>query len=233
MHTTTPTLEMVRRTKPEAQATRDHLLDTAEQVILQRGLAGCALQDIAQAAGLSRGAIYWHFADKLALFRAIMDRVDLPLEQAVAAATRLLDAPAGAGPPPNPLPILRRLALAPFEMMQNDLRARRAFTILLHRTEFVGELAPLAKRQADAIEAFLDLMTRLFQALARYPGPAGAPVLAAGVEPRAAATALVAIIDGLLRLGTLPVELGATPPVQASAVAPAIDALLRGFGTPA
>ena len=228
---------MVRRTKPEAQATRDHLLDTAEQVILERGLAGCALQDIAQAAGLTRGAIYWHFADKLALFNAIMDRVDLPLEQAVAAATRLLDEPAGAGPQPEPLSVLRRLALAPFEMMQTDPRARRAFTILLHRTEFVGDLAPLAKRQADAIQAFLDLLTRLFQAVARPATPASgageAAGLAPGLDARTAATALVAIIDGLLRLGTLPVAAGANPPVLPSAVAPAIDALLRGLCGPA
>ncbi len=214
---------MARRTKPEAQATREHLLDTAEQVILQRGLARSSLQHIAEAAGLSRGAIYWHFADKLTLFNAIMDRVDLPLEQAVASTRQWLDSAEGQAPDLDALPVLRALALQPFDLMQRDLRARRAFTILMHRTEFVGDLAPLALRQAAAINGFLGLMERLFRAHARRRP------LAPGVDAPMAAWALIGLIDGLLRLSTLAPHADAAPALQA-AVAPAIDALLRGLG---
>ena len=229
---------MARRTKPEAQATREHLLDTAEQVILARGLSRTSLQDIAQAAGLSRGAIYWHFADKVALFNAIMDRVDLPLEQALALARQGLPpgpaatqpdeparpqpAPAPApAPAPDPLQALRTLALAPFLLMQRDPRAWRAFTILLHRAEFVGDLAPLAARQGDAIQDCQGQMAALFD-LAAQQG-----LLAPGITPPLAATALLALIDGLLRLYTLQGE--GEAPALLSAVAPAIDALLAGL----
>ena len=229
---------MVRRTKHEAQATREHLLDTAEQVILARGLSRTSLQDIAQAAGLSRGAIYWHFADKVALFNAIMDRVDLPLEQALALAEVGLPASPGApGLPlptpaepgalsaapaaPNPLQVLRTLALEPFALMQRDPRARRAFTILLHRAEFVGELAPLAGRQADAIQDCQGQMARLFVQAAQRG------LLAPDISPGVAATALLGLIDGLLRLCTQRDDASASGPM--AAVAPAIDALLAGM----
>ena len=233
---------MVRRTKHEAQATREHLLDTAEQVILARGLSRTSLQDIAQAAGLSRGAIYWHFADKVALFNAIMDRVDLPLEQALALAEVGLPASPGApGLPlptpaepgassaapaaPNPLQVLRTLALEPFALMQRDPRARRAFTILLHRAEFVGELAPLAGRQADAIQDCQGQMARLFEQAAQRG------LLAPDISPAVAATALLGLIDGLLRLCTQRDDASASGLL--AAVAPAIDALLAGLGATA
>jgi len=43
---------MARRTKEEAQATRSHILDTAEQVFQERGVSRTSLNDIALAAGL-------------------------------------------------------------------------------------------------------------------------------------------------------------------------------------
>ena len=71
---------MVRRTKEEALETRDRILDTAEQVFSERGVARTSLADIADAAGVTRGAIYWHFKNKGDLFSAMLDRVALPME---------------------------------------------------------------------------------------------------------------------------------------------------------
>ena len=70
---------MVRRTKQEALATRHSLLDSAELLFQAQGVSRTSLQDIAQAAGATRGAIYWHFKDKADLFNAMMERVTLPL----------------------------------------------------------------------------------------------------------------------------------------------------------
>ena len=248
---------MARRTKDEAQATREHLINTAEQVFLARGVARSSLQDIAEAAGLTRGAIYWHFADKPALFNAMMARVDLPLEQALAAAELSLRSPAGAAAAPEPTAVLRALALAPFALMQRDPRARRVFTILLHRTEFLGDMAALVTRQDGALSDCVQQMARLFTAVQAQG------LLAPAVSPSAAAIALVALIDGLLRLCTLAAAVGATADANADATAdatakttantpantppagsddpngmhaavqPAIDALLRGLRTAA
>ena len=51
---------MVRRTKEEAQETRQRLLDAAEVLFQSQGVSQTTLQQIAQQAGATRGAIYWH-----------------------------------------------------------------------------------------------------------------------------------------------------------------------------
>src|SRR6478735_7796316 len=71
---------MVRRTKQEAHETRNRILDAAEQVFHDRGVAHASLEDVAAAAKVTRGAIYWHFKDKAELFDAMMQRVVLPSE---------------------------------------------------------------------------------------------------------------------------------------------------------
>jgi TetR/AcrR family acrAB operon transcriptional repressor len=64
---------MVRKTKQEAENTRTTILSAAIQVLLTRGLARTHIDDIARAAGLTRGAIYWHFANKAALFNTLWE----------------------------------------------------------------------------------------------------------------------------------------------------------------
>lgn len=54
--------------------TRKLLLDAAEEVIARKGLGAAALDDIADAAGYTRGAIYSHFGTKEELFLAVIDR---------------------------------------------------------------------------------------------------------------------------------------------------------------
>ncbi|ORB75502.1 TetR/AcrR family transcriptional regulator [Mycobacterium scrofulaceum] len=54
--------------------TRGLLLDAAEEIFARKGLSGAALEDIADAAGYTRGAIYSHFGAKEELFLAVTDR---------------------------------------------------------------------------------------------------------------------------------------------------------------
>jgi AcrR family transcriptional regulator len=56
------------------QHTRDVLLDAAGEVFAKRGFGGAALEDIAEAAGYTRGAIYSHFGTKEELFLAVIER---------------------------------------------------------------------------------------------------------------------------------------------------------------
>jgi len=58
----------MRRTKEEAAQTRQELLDAALTVFSQEGYEAARLQDIAQAAAVTRGAIYHHFGNKAGLF---------------------------------------------------------------------------------------------------------------------------------------------------------------------
>lgn len=67
---------MVRKTKEETEKTRLSLLDAALRVFCDKGYVRSTLKDIAQEANVTRGAIYWHFKDKVALFEALSDHID-------------------------------------------------------------------------------------------------------------------------------------------------------------
>src|SRR5579864_7621795 len=54
--------------------TRQHILDTAERILQQRGLARVTTRDITRAAGLADGTLYVHFPHKEDLFLAIIQR---------------------------------------------------------------------------------------------------------------------------------------------------------------
>lgn len=201
----------MRRTKLEATATRELLLDCAELAFVRHGVARTTLQDIANAAGLTRGAIYHHFNDKPALIEAMLARIDLPLEHALTAMEAQGDA--------DPMAQLRQFALEPLALLLRDEHARRVFTILLHRMEFAGDTAALLDRQQAALADCHGRCERLFQAAQR------AGQLPGHQPPHQAALALVAMISGLLTLATLHDD--PTPACQAAPAA--VDALLAGL----
>src|SRR5690606_10590111 len=62
---------MARRTKAEAMETREQILDAAELVFHRKGVSCTSLNDIAAEAGVTRGAIYWHFKNKHDVFIAM------------------------------------------------------------------------------------------------------------------------------------------------------------------
>lgn len=56
------------------QQTRNVLLDAAEELFARKGFGGASLEDIADAAGYTRGAIYGQFGSKEELFLAVIER---------------------------------------------------------------------------------------------------------------------------------------------------------------
>lgn len=66
---------MARKTKEEAERTYYQLLDAAIEEFIERGVAQTTLLQIASRAGLTRGAIYWHFKNKDELIMALWEYV--------------------------------------------------------------------------------------------------------------------------------------------------------------
>ncbi len=62
---------MPRRTKEDAEKTRQALMKTALQLFFEKGITATTLNDIAKSAGVTKGAFYWHFKNKLELIQAI------------------------------------------------------------------------------------------------------------------------------------------------------------------
>ncbi|NTZ84231.1 TetR family transcriptional regulator [Burkholderia metallica] len=66
---------MARKTKEAALLTREAILDASERLFDACGRGAASLEDIAEAAGVTRGAVYWHFKDKSDLLLALFVRV--------------------------------------------------------------------------------------------------------------------------------------------------------------
>lgn len=176
---------MARRTKADADATRNSLLDAAEHVFYEKGVARASLNEIAQAAGATRGAIYWHFKDKTDLLNAMLERVTLPLEAACNAG----DVLGCSGP-------LQRLGFVLHHLLgtiENDPHTRRVFEIALYRVEYVSEFSGVRERHLAAHARFHALLARDLEAAARENGVA----LPMAVD--AAAIGLYGLFDGLLQ----------------------------------
>ncbi len=175
---------MARRTKEEAQATRSHILDTAELVFEQRGVSGTSLHEIAKAAGLTRGAIYWHFEDKADLFNAMMERATMPLEEGDVCGFDGAD---------KTLADMRRGFREVLERIVADPQMRRVFEIATHKVEYVGEMLAVRERHLSVRkECLVDVERALKAAIRRGE-------LARRMPARAAAIGLHALLDGLIQ----------------------------------
>ena len=56
----------------QGRATRDQLIEVATGLFAEHGYEGTSIEAVLAAAGMSRGALYYHFAGKDALFEAIV-----------------------------------------------------------------------------------------------------------------------------------------------------------------
>lgn len=130
---------MVRRTKEEAQETRQRLLDAAEVLFQSQGVSQTTLQQIAQHAGATRGAIYWHFKDKADLFNAMMDRVTLPLEAAVQQVAK-----------DGSMDGVERMMVEALKLMTTDPQMRRVFEVATHKVEYTHDMQSVHRRHLDA-----------------------------------------------------------------------------------
>lgn len=73
-------VSMARKTKEESQRTRDAILDAAEAVFMEKGISAATMMDIADKAGVSRGAVYGHYVNKMDVCIAMCMRV-MPYEK--------------------------------------------------------------------------------------------------------------------------------------------------------
>jgi TetR/AcrR family transcriptional regulator, acrAB operon repressor len=176
---------MVRRTKEEALETRSRILDAAEHVFFERGVSRTTLAHIAEAAGVTRGAIYWHFQNKGDLFTAMFDRVVLPLEELKAATVDPNE--------PDPLGRIRDLCVLCLRNTATDERRRRVFEILFVKCEFVEEMGPvMARHQSTMREGLERIEEGLRNAMSKGQ-------LSTNLDAACAARVLHSFITGALR----------------------------------
>lgn len=174
---------MARRTKEEAEETRVQILDATERVFHEKGVSRASLAEIAAAAGVSRGAIYWHFENKTDLFQAMLERIRMPIEE-LARASESEDEP-------DPLGRMHQLLVRLLRRVELDPQSRRIHEILRHKVEYTEELGDLRRKMQD-LSADCDL--RIAKALRNAVNRGQLP---ADLDCRRAAISLHAYMEGL------------------------------------
>ncbi|ALJ70116.1 HTH-type transcriptional regulator TtgR [Burkholderia pseudomallei] len=128
---------MARKTREESLNTKNRILDAAELVLLEKGVGQTAMADIAEAAGMSRGAVYGHFNGKIEVCVAVCDRA---FSRAVEGFDLSDERPA--------LATLRLAASHYLHQCGEPGSMQRVLEILYMKCEQSEENAPLMRRRA-------------------------------------------------------------------------------------
>lgn len=132
---------MVRKTREEAEKTKERILDAAEDVFYRRGISGATMADIADCAGVSRGAVYGHYKSKAQIFLAMCDRMHrLFMELSPCVFT---DMDGDSLKDADPLGLLRSATLFYMRTVLQNNRFRRFAELPYFKCEYVGENAEL------------------------------------------------------------------------------------------
>ena len=138
---------MARKTKEEALKTYHLLLDSSAELFHKQGIAATTLHDIAKHAGMTRGAIYWHFENKGDVIKALWERDAAPIFSHF---IELLKADADGNQATHFKSTLKDM----FNSVLKDPKASQALRIVLNSSEFTTE-------QSD-LQSFLDTKALLF-----------------------------------------------------------------------
>ena len=123
---------MAKRTKAEALKTRQELIETAIAQFAQHGVSKTTLNDIADAANVTRGAINWHFENKTQLFN------EMWLQQP--SLRELIQEHLTAGLEHDPFQQLREKLIVGLQYIAKIPRQQALLKILYHKCEFNDEM---------------------------------------------------------------------------------------------
>lgn len=148
---------MPRRTKQEAEQTRLKLIHTALMVFSDKGVAKTTLNDISSAAGVTKGAFYWHFKNKLEIFAAIEEEYIKPID--LKASEIMTEAQ-------EPVEGLLQSVTCYLSELENSKEMQAAFMLYFYKCEYTEEFASWLKLDGDAVQQTVDEIT---QTLMRHP----------------------------------------------------------------
>jgi TetR/AcrR family transcriptional regulator, acrAB operon repressor len=127
---------MVRRTKEDANITRQHIISAAREVFLTKGVSKTSLEQIAARAGVTRGAVYWHFKNKSELFHAMRDQVFLPLIDSL---DDTLLTTEDASLSVDPLVAIENFLQNTVQKLNDHQETRETYEIMMIKCEYVDE----------------------------------------------------------------------------------------------
>ncbi|CAM3100077.1 TetR family transcriptional regulator [Ectopseudomonas mendocina] len=191
---------MARRTRAEMEETRALLLATARKVFTERGYADTSMDDLTAQAGLTRGALYYHFGDKKGLMAAVVQQIDSEMDERLEAiSTNAEDAWQG----------FRRRCQAYLEMaLEPDIQR----IVLRDARAVLGGASPEAQRRC--VESMQQLIDDMMQR---------------GIIARAEPQILATLIYGSLAEATLWIAASDQGQTHLANSLAALDLMLRGL----
>jgi TetR/AcrR family acrAB operon transcriptional repressor len=175
---------LARRTKEEALETRIQLLDAAENLFSEKGVSHTSLNEIAETAGVTRGAVYHHFKNKPDLIDALFERAMLPVDEML----NSFEAKTAV----DPLGQIRQQAIEILRRAVHDRHTRAMFTILFHKCEYVEDTLPIKQRHLEGRNECAAEVRSMFRAAVE------AGQLPAETDVDCATMGIFGYIDGLV-----------------------------------
>ncbi len=127
---------MVRKTKEDAEITRKQIINAAREVFLSKGVSKTTLEQIATRAGVTRGAVYWHFKNKTELFHAMRDQVVLPLIDSLDETLLPVE---DASSTTDPLHAIENFLRITVQKLNDHQETRETYEIMMSKCEYVDE----------------------------------------------------------------------------------------------
>jgi AcrR family transcriptional regulator len=121
---------MARKTKEEAEATRESVLMAALDLFSERGYSHATFSDIARRIGMTRGAVYWHFDNKPALLAALIEYICERKQQLVGETIRNV----------HSVSDMRRVFVAHTRVVAEDAMTRKFEFFMQYQMEWSAEL---------------------------------------------------------------------------------------------
>ncbi|MEN9725447.1 MAG: hypothetical protein RLZZ98_956 [Pseudomonadota bacterium] len=146
---------MVRNTKENAELTRLKIIEAARQSFLTRGVSRTSMEQIAAEAGVTRGAIYWHFANKKEIFTAMREQVFLPLIDRMDENLQLENID-------DPLEQLIQFLNGTIETLNESLETRQTYEILMIKCEYVDDLVEVLDQMLDNCARITEKIEQLY-----------------------------------------------------------------------
>jgi len=145
----------MRRTKEDTEKTRHSILDAAVRVFYQNGVSKATLEDIAQKANVTRGAIYWHFKNKIEIFAALHGRLHQPMADMIFQDLKHDD--------DQPLRQLQELCTQMLLDIDKDESKKLTLSLFWTKCDYSGDLATLQEDYNCLKQEKISLLTEYFE----------------------------------------------------------------------
>lgn len=148
---------MARKTKEEALETREKILDAAIDIFFENGVSASSLNEIALRAGVTRGAVYWHFKNKRDIFDALHERLFKSFMDMLSPRLDHIDA--------DPLAQLRGLQTDLMREVHGNPMKKRALSVFLLKCDYSGDMKDFLieqeKSKFKSFQIFADYVRRV------------------------------------------------------------------------